>query len=228
MFSKQIFLLCFLLSLLSCNNPEEGQKTVSKKDSSAPHATIDTSAQQKNDANYTIVPGQSIGLVSLGADPAVLPAIAGQPDLSDAAMGKAWMTWFGKKRDEHNNRTELNVYTAYRDSSMQGKTIQLIRSSSSAFRTPGNIHVYDALDTIGRAFPSLEYKGHFKEAGSTRILSVYDSQKDGIAFEIAVVNDQKICTAIIVHEPGKNVMDIYINFLLQRNWSPANCGPAVK
>jgi hypothetical protein len=34
----------------------------------------------------------------------------GKPDMSDAAMGKAWLTWYGKK-DEHNNKTELNIYT---------------------------------------------------------------------------------------------------------------------
>jgi hypothetical protein len=127
--------------------------------------------------------------------------------MSDAAMGKAWLTWYGKK-DEHNNRTELNIYTTYRDTSMREKSVQQIRTTSSFFSTGNNMHVYSSLDEIKKVFPGIQKLDQLANNG--RNISVYDDVKNGIAFEIADANDQKICTAIIVHIKGRKVSDIYI------------------
>ncbi|RZK58182.1 MAG: hypothetical protein EOO91_08780 [Pedobacter sp.] len=46
------------------------------------------------DAKFLIVPGKSIGKFYLGQNVIELDSILGKPDLSDAAMGKAWSIWY--------------------------------------------------------------------------------------------------------------------------------------
>ncbi|HEY8914967.1 MAG TPA: hypothetical protein VIM87_00975, partial [Chitinophaga sp.] len=63
--------------------------------------------------------GKGIGKIDLGSNADKLTELLGKPDFSDAAMGKAWLTWYSKRRDEHNNRNELNIFTTYADSTMR-------------------------------------------------------------------------------------------------------------
>lgn len=171
--------------------------------------TIDTNTTTQDiiDTNRLIVPGERIGKTYLGMDAALLEKVLGKPDMSDAAMGKAWLTWKGK-RDEHNNATELNIYTTYKDSTMRQKTVQQIRTTSSYFSIANNIHVYSSLNEIRQQFPDSKKVAQYTEAG--RIIAIYDEQQKGIAFEIATANNQPICTGIIVHEKGKDVTAVYM------------------
>ncbi len=163
---------------------------------------------EQMDAEWLIVPGESIGRIKLGTDAAGLESILNKPDLSNAAMGKAWLTWKGK-RDEHNNATELNVYTTYKDSTMEEKTVQQIRTTSSSFFTADSLHVYASLEQVSAKFPGIRKRAHYNEDG--RDIVIYDDKKSGIAFEMARANEQPICTGIIVHPKGKNVTEIYIS-----------------
>lgn len=153
-----------------------------------------------------IIPGKQIGQTVLGEDASALAAL-GKPDFSDAAMGKAWTTWYGKK-DEHNNRTELNVYTTYADSTMSRKTVQQIRITSPYFITADSIHVYSDIAAIRNAFPNIQMVGRYRDEG--REINIYNEISKGIAFEITNAGTQQICTGIIVNRHGKPVTDIYM------------------
>jgi hypothetical protein len=169
--------------------------------------SIALNAENNVEANKLIVPGESIGKAVLNMDATNLETEFGKPDMSDAAMGKAWLTWYGKK-DEHNNKNELNIYTTYKDTSMQEKTVQQIRTTSSFFSAENNVHVYSSLSEIKKAFPAIQKLNKLPD--NNRNIFIYDDVHNGVAFEIADANDQKICIAIIVHIKGKKVSDIYI------------------
>ena len=162
-----------------------------------------------NDANSLIVPGKSIGNVEFGVNDSILETEFGKPDISNAAMGKAWLTWYGKKPDQHNNKTQLNIYTAYKDTSMREKAVQQVRTTSSFFKTAGDLHVYSSLEEIKAKFSALKKVAVYKDEG--REITIYDDQQQGIAFEIATANEQNICTGIIVHKPVVKVSQVYIS-----------------
>jgi len=206
------------IMMLACNNNKTSHHEIINDTTTISHApdsaanilkndSVALNSGKNNETNKLIIPGESIGNARLNTDAANLEAEFGKPDMSDAAMGKAWLTWYGKK-DEHNNRTELNIYTTYRDTSMREKSVQQIRTTSSFFSTENNMHVYTSLDEIKKVFPGVQKLYQLPNNG--RNISVYDDVKSGIAFEIANANDQKICVAIIVHIKGRKVSDVYI------------------
>ncbi len=179
-----------------------------RKDTNATSPAIKQSVDEVAASNNVVIPGKSIGKVEIGMIDTSLETLFGKPDLSDAAMGKAWLTWYGKKPDEHNNKTQLDVYTAYKDTSMRDKSVQQIRTTSSFFKTEQNVHVYSSLDDIQKAFPAI--KKVPQSADDAKKFMVYDDVNNGIAFEIVDANDQQICRAIFIHVKGKGVRDIYI------------------
>ncbi len=179
-----------------------------RKDSTDTTAATTQGINKAAASNNIIVPGKSIGKVELGMIDTSLETLLGKPDFSDAAMGKAWLTWYGKKPDEHNNKTQLDVYTSYKDTSMRDKSVQQIRATSSFFRTEQNIHVYSSLSAIQKSFPAM--KKAPQSADDAKKFTVYDDVNNGIAFEIVDADGQQICRAIFVHIKGKGVRDIYI------------------
>jgi hypothetical protein len=202
------FLILYCL-LQSCNNENRTTESTTQNDSSG--KPLDTTGHNEDSvtADYIIEPGKSIGQVSLGDPADQLENKLGKPDLSDAAMGKAWLTWYGK-RDEHNNRPELNIYVAYKDTSMREKTVQQLRSTSSSFATSNGVKIYMDLSDIQKVFPGMVYAGKYTEQSpGNRVISIYDDVRKGIAVEIAEAGDQRISTGIIIHAPGQSVLDIY-------------------
>jgi hypothetical protein len=157
-----------------------------------------------------VSPGKGIGKINLGSDAGDLEKILGKPDFSDAATGKAWLTWYSKRRDEHNNRNELNIYTTYADSTMRAKTVRQIRVTSPFYITADSLQVYNNLARIQQVYPDIVFAGKYREQQGGREILLYDAVARGIAFEVAAANEQRICISMIVHEPGKKVTDIYI------------------
>ncbi|HWI93657.1 MAG TPA: hypothetical protein VNT20_20390 [Flavisolibacter sp.] len=205
---KWFFIFCLLFFFYSCSN---NTKTTAADNDTSVHISDKIKDSVLNNTNTSdtsqlIVPGERIGKVKLNEEVSSLE-ILGPPDISDAAMGKAWLTWKGH-RDEHNNTTELNVYTTYKDNTMREKTVQQIRTTSPSFSTGNNLHMYSSLEEIQQQFPLLKKTASYKEEG--RDILLYDAAEKGIAFEIATVDNQQICIGIIVHEPGKDVTQIYI------------------
>jgi hypothetical protein len=220
---KIYFLPAMIVAFVACNN-NTSSTLETTSDTNVVAECTDTSTMAAKDSilnnnepaavtesqgsNNLIVPGTSIGKALIGANADSLELLFGKPDLSDAAMGKAWLTWYGKKRDEHNNKTQLDIYTAYKDTSMREKTVQQIRTTSSYFKTENGVHVYSALAEIKHAFPGITQMK--QNVGDAKKFTVYDDVKKGIAFEVVDVNGQQICRAIFIHQKSKKVADIYI------------------
>lgn len=156
--------------------------------------TPDTTALQNQ-----IVPGERLGHITLGMNADSLETVLGYPDASDAAMGKAWLTWNGK-----NNPSVLNIYTAYKDTTLTQKTVQQIRTTSSFFKTPNGTHVGQSLAQIKQQFPAMAATSTYTEAGAAYTL--YDDVAAGIAFEVRA----STCTGILIHKKGHRADDIYI------------------
>lgn len=185
----------------SASPPDTGNATASYPDAS-PASPADTVP-----ADRVITPGTSIGKTFLDESPDTLIQLLGKPDYQDAAMGKAWLTWFGKKRDEHNNATELNVFLTYRDSSMSRKVVKQIRTTSAWFLLQDSLHVYSGFPQIREAFPHLHYTGQYREGN--REFKIYDDLDQGVAFETVTAAGQTLCTAILVHVPDQPLSSVY-------------------
>ena len=152
--------ICIIIAilLLACNSNKTPREEI-KSDTVATLPVTDSgnnnvkndsvtlNAENNVEVNKLIVPGESTGKAVLNMDAAGLEKKFGKPDMSDAAMGKAWLTWYGKK-DEHNSKTELNIYTTYKDTTIREKTVQQIRTTSSFFSTENKVHVYSSLNEI--------------------------------------------------------------------------------
>lgn len=201
---KAMRYILFLFLFFSCRDAEPSDPVGSTGKDSLP-LKKDSTEQKEN--NLLIVPGISIGKILLGANAATLEEILGTPASSDAAMGKAWLTWKGKK-DEHNNQTELNIFTSYKNKKMDEKVVQLIRTTSYEFSTRQNIHVYSSLDQIRKEFQEIEPSFSYQHQDKRKVF-VYELNEKGIAFEVIRAGQQQICIGIIVYERGSNLPDIY-------------------
>lgn len=209
-----IFYLFLFLLVLSCGQQEAGLEMGGNSDSKEGQDRADSFDLGKKvlpgKAGNWITPGKSIGLVKLGDPADQLVSKLGKPDLSDAAMGKAWLTWFNKKRDEHNNRNEFNIYLTYSDTNMSARTVRQIRTTSPEHFTVNDIRVYSGLPKILESFPSMKFQSrHIERSNGKRVINIYDDIVQGIAVEIVDAGNEKICIGIIVHPPGETVTDIY-------------------
>jgi len=146
-----------------------------------------------------IIPGTSIGSTVLGADAATLSSL-GQADLSDAAMGKAWMSWFSKNTEQLG--TELMVSTGYKDSQMKEKSIKEIRVNSPDFKTSGGNGVGNTILDIVEEFPNIKATTAYSNTKTGQEVEVFDDQFSGIAFEMQKQSPKK-CIAVIIHEKDK-------------------------
>jgi hypothetical protein len=207
-FASVIFIACNDNPASEATSTDTIHDTVFQKPDTVTVTNNTIADSSQAESNTTLIAGESVGKISLGTDASNLQNLLGKPDMSDAAMGKAWTSWYGKKRDEHNNKTELNIYTAYKDTSMREQTVQQIRTTSSFFVTADSIHVYSSLDDIKNKY-AVKKAAQYKSSDG-RTITVYDDNKDGIAFEIVSANTQNICTGIIIHAKNKSVNDIYI------------------
>lgn len=201
---KIFVLLISILSLFtSCKerNPASEQQ----------REIYDTIVKPQPSVNLTIVPGQSIGNVSLEQNATEL-SFLGTADLSDAAMGKSWETWYSTNSKRVNGKTELNIYTTYKDNGMTEKVVRQIRMTSPDFKTPNGIQVNSSFEDIRSSFPELHLLGSFIKPGTTDTVKLYDAIDSGIAFEIDNTQPDMRCLAIIIHRKTVPVTEEYLNF----------------
>jgi hypothetical protein len=195
---KKLLYLLSSVAVISCNG---------KKDAEEPDVTdVDSVKTAVINERLLIVPGKSIGNIALEQNAEKLETILGKPDLSDAAMGKAWLTWFSKVSDTVTGN-ELNIYTEYKDNELREKVVRQIRITSDEFKTKDGIKTGKTLDDIGKIFPGIKLVGKY-DTNTSFPVSVYDVIDQGIAFEA----ENNICTGIIVHTKGEKVSDTYITF----------------
>lgn len=136
-----------------------------------------------------LVPGESAGPYRLGDADSLLHQQLGNPDYSDAAMGKAVLFW---NIDPINGYT-LSVYVTRNMGNDETARIKQIRTTSPFFETAEAIHVGSSLADINNQYQITPVETN--ESDST--YSIYKTN-EGIAFEIG---SGELCTAIIVHHP---------------------------
>lgn len=166
--------------------PETAPSQMAVPDSAAPSVAAD----------WLIIPGKKIGHTILGEDPQGLIRRLGPPDASDAAMGKAWLIWDGK-----NKENTLAVFTTYADSNMNRKAIRQIRVTASRFQTSDGIRTGMKIPEIQRVFPRLKAA---ETALSPEAAFRYDAVSEGISFEFSGKSENDSCTAILIYPPGDN------------------------
>lgn len=183
------------------------------------HASVDTAVAVVDsvpvktvapEVNLTVVPGRSIGNVKLGQDSQTL-GFLGPADLSDSAMGKSWQTWYSAS-GQVSGKSELNLFTTYKDKKMDGKVVRQIRITSPDFKTESGIHTQTTFDDLQKLMPDLDYIGHFRNPGTTNNVELYDAPDLGIAFEIENDGSSKRCIALIIHTAKQSVMEEYTTF----------------
>ena len=159
------------------------------------------------EANPLIAPGRSLGNVSVGAPPDVLTAL-GPPDFSDAAMQKAWATWFSTTPAQGARPHQLDVFTAGIGPDLH-KEIKVVRATSPFFHTVGGIGVSSTLAEIRRSCGPFVLTDTFTVSRATGRRYLYDNARAGIAFELDGQSSASHCTAVLIHEPGKAMQTNY-------------------
>lgn len=201
--SVKILFLIIVSVLFACHKKEAIGTT-------KPEVVVDTIPKTKP-INLQIIPGQSIGNVSLEQNTNEL-SFLGEPDLSDAAMGKAWLTWYSTNSKLVSGKSEINIYTTYKNNEMKEKVVRQIRITSPDFKTDSGIRVGMTFSQVQKTIANLDYIGHFKNPGTTDNVELYDVTAIGIAFEILNNGSEKTCTAIIVHPIDRKVTEEYQYF----------------
>jgi hypothetical protein len=196
---KYFLIVMFSMAIVSCN----GKKEDDTVDTSI---VADTLVAKEVSTKMLIVPGKSIGNVWLLQNADSLEILLGKPDLSDSAMGKAWLTWFSKVSDTVTGN-ELNIYTSYKDDKMDMKVVRQVRITSREFKTSAGISTGKSLSEVKESFPNIKIVGKYDMETNTPVI-VYDDVDSGIAFEF----ENNTCSGIILHEIGKKVSEEYLSF----------------
>ena len=150
-----------------------------------------------------VVPGRSLGNLRLGADAATL-ATLGPAAYGDAAMQKAWATWFGAGHPP----AQLDVYTTMIPGQDTHKSIQVIRATSSFFGLANGLRNGSTLHQIEECYGRLPLASSYQLPAGPRYL--YDDVARGIAFELDGQTSTSRCRALVVHRPGQPAAKIYL------------------
>lgn len=193
---QKIALTLITVSLLSCS-----EKKITSVETNTNSDSIQYVPPEIIDTQQLIIPGKRIGLTALEQNAETLSSL-GKPDFSDAAMGKAWTTWYSKD----GQKKELNIYTTYKDAELKEKVVRQIRITSPEFKTSEGIATGKSLTDIKKNYPEVKLVGKYKAKGQP--IELYDAVDSGIAFELQ--NDT--CVSIIIHKSGKKVTEEYLTF----------------
>jgi hypothetical protein len=163
---------------------------------------------------WLIVPGKSIGQVKLEA-PAESLQVLGTPDVSDAAMMKAWSVWYSRRKDKSIDSSHvLAVYTAM--GTGDSPCVKQIRVNSPQFKTVKGIGAGSTMAAIKKAYPGIKLVKTYESDNKSRRIAVYDDNKAGIAFEISDPRSrQPVCSMVVVYDAGKDVsnyLDYHLGF----------------
>jgi hypothetical protein len=150
-----------------------------------------------------VVPGRSLGSLKIGADVATL-ATYGPADYSDAAMQKAWATWYGTGHPA----AQLDVYSTMVPGQDTHKSVQVVRATSTYFRLANGLRNGSTLHQIQECYGRLPLASSYQLKAGPRYL--YDNVPLGIAFELDGQRSTSVCRALVVHRPGEPVSKIYL------------------
>ncbi|MVN78312.1 hypothetical protein GO988_18435 [Hymenobacter sp. HMF4947] len=155
-----------------------------------------------------VVPGRSLGQTKLGSNATTLGAL-GKAAYSDAAMQKAWTTWYGRRPTDGSAPNELDVYTAPQANDVDHHTVQVVRATSPWFQLANGLRVGSSLAVIWAAYGRLPLATSYPLAAGQRYL--YDDVRRGVAFETDGTAGTSRCRALIVHTPGRAVVATYLS-----------------
>lgn len=145
--------------------------------------------------SLTLVPGASAGTLKLDEPDSLIRQQLGQPDYSDAAMGKAVLLWY----TDSDYGYPLSIFTTRDMGNDETARIKQIRVTSPAFKTAESIRVGSALTEIRNHYQITPVET-YEKGGKT--YSTYKSD-EGIAFEVGPGDS---CIAIIIHYPDAEVV----------------------
>jgi hypothetical protein len=151
-----------------------------------------------------VVPGRSLGNLKLGADVATL-ASYGPADYGDAAMQKAWATWYGTGRPA----AQLDIYSTMIPGQDTHKSVQVVRATSTYFRLANGLRNGSTLRQIQECYGKLPLAASYQLKAGPRYL--YDDVPRGIAFELDGKTSLSHCRALVVHLPGQAVAKTYLS-----------------
>lgn len=152
-------------------------------------ATVAATEQLMDEA--LIVPGESVGPIRLNeADSTVLDNL-GEPDYSDAAMGKAVLAWY---MTGDSPAYPISIFTARDMGNDETARIKQVRITSPYYTTSEGLCASSSLAQIAAQYNTEQVETYAKNGEQYAVLDT----KQGIAFE---VNPNDSCVAIIVYEP---------------------------
>ena len=196
--STKIILLGLSLSFVACQSSQNSQH---KTDSIA---SIESGPGKIVDPRFLIVPGRSVGEISLGEDMVEVGKKLGRPNDGDAAMGKAWGIWYSNDSTA-GARNELAIYSSYRDTSMRVKDVKQIRITSPKFKTQDGFTTGQSESDTKLKFPGMEQiSAYLNEQKDT--VTVYDARQDGIGFEF--LKGKSI--SLTIHPMNQSVNSTYL------------------
>ncbi len=150
-----------------------------------------------------VVPGRSLGSLKLGTDAATLAAY-GPADYGDAAMQKAWATWFGTGHPP----AQLDVYSTMTPGQDTHQSVQVVRATSTYFRLANGLRNGSTLHQIQTCYGRLPLAARYQLKAGPRYL--YDDVARGIAFELDGTASTSHCRALVVHQPGQAAAKTYL------------------
>ncbi len=193
------FLFASALLFAACNSDKRGNTT---KDSVQ---AVAEGPGKILDENYLIVPGKSVGQISVGDSLQKVQRLLGNADAGDAAMGKAWAIWYAK--DPTTTQTsEYCVFSSYRDSSMRDKNVKEIRATSILYKTQDGFGLSRTLDDTKAKYSGLTQTAKYLNEMQDTV-TIYDDAPNGIGFEFVKGKS----TAFSVHKPNQPIQDDYLS-----------------
>ena len=194
------------IAILICGCMQNKPKSKATDTTTTEVGISDTTGEKPVPAEQLILPGQSIGTISINENADSVFRKLGKPDAGDAAMGKSLSTWYAK-HDTSGYETQI-FFSKQMGTADETSRVKQIRITSPWFKTTDYMGVGMHLQTIeSKKEFSLKKSSQYTDEGKQ--FFIYDDADAGIAFEI---NDKNICTGIIIHEPGKDATSSYIAF----------------
>lgn len=201
---KKSVVICVFYGLFAACNQPQTKSTQTKKVADTVFSTIISAEEKQVSDAALIIPGKSIGKISLKENAEEVYKILGKPDSGDAAMGKSLSTWYAN----HNPKGyQTQIFCSRNMGSPDENTsrVKQIRVTSPFFKTKEGIGAGSTLAQIQTKFKVVKTASYPDKKPPYQI---YDDKKS-IAFEID--NNQK-CMAVIVYLPGDRGGITYLSF----------------
>lgn len=194
------------IAILMCGCVQNKPKLKTTDTATTEVGMSDTTGEKPVPAEQLILPGQSIGTISINESADSVLRKLGKPDAGDAAMGKSLSTWYAK-HDTSGYETQI-FFSKQMGTADEASRAKQIRITSPWFKTMDYMGIGMHLQTIAskKEF-SLKKSAQYTDGGKQ--FFIYDDADAGIAFEI---DNGNVCTGIIVHEPDKDATSSYIAF----------------